>query len=226
MNLYQLFLHMTERFVGHRVDSLSPIRGFSLETCTWKPAWYVFQNGKQVYPEGTRNGSFSNSTQGLFRDWDIGIFRFLNRNSISNFHSSGGKCTCYNFISALQTHPEIKHDAYCRMWWRKLSGVTRSRRRNAWTSCLWVGWYLATALRWKNSWNIFLCCRHHRPYGINAMLIPQFILYRSTFFDKFFEVKRNVIHTVHSPWSYAFCLSNWKTFSQTGRWWLPKNLKL
>ena len=70
------------------------------------------------------------------------------------------------------------------MWWKKLSGVTRSRRKNARTSCLWIGWYLVNALRWKYSWNNFLCCRHQGPYGIWAGLILQSILHRSAFLTR------------------------------------------
>ena len=183
---------MTERFFGHCVDSFSPMRSFPLETSTWEPAWYIFQNGKQVHPECSRNGSFSSPMHGRFRDWDIGIVRFLNSNSISNFHNSGGKCTCNDVISALaHSLANIKYDTYCWMWWKKLSGVIRSRRKNAWTSCLWIGWYLFTVLWWKYSWNNFLCCRHHGPYGIRARLILQFILHRSAFFCQVLCGERN-----------------------------------
>ena len=87
-------------------------------------------------------------------------------------------------------HSKIKNDTYCRTRWRKSSGVTRSRRRNAWTSCLCIGWYFVTALRWKYSWNNLLCLHHIWPYGLRPRAKRQFILQRSvSIFEKFLEVK-------------------------------------
>ena len=148
----------------------------------WKPApgnqLGTYCRIGKVYPEGSRNAGLRSSTHDHLRDWDIGIVRFLNVNSISNFHNSGCKCTCYNLLATWHIQ---RLSTYCRMCWKKLSGVTRSRRKNAWTSCLSIGWYLATALRWKYSWNDFLCLRHHRPYGIMIMAIPRPILHWTVF---------------------------------------------
>ena len=229
MNLsrYQLFLHVTEWVFGHYVASFFPTRCFLLETCTRKPAWYIFQKGKHVYQEGSWNASFSNSAQDHFRDCDIGIVRFLNRNPISNFHNCGSKCTCRN--SLIPSQSWIKLDAYCRMWWKKFSGVTRSRRKNAWTSFRWIGWYLVTALRWKYLWNDVLCFRHHDPYGIKTMLILKPILHQTAFLKLssliWGEIKNVMIHTVQSTSSSASCLSNLMISSRTDRWWFPRSLK-
>ena len=181
MNLYQLFFRIGERFFGHNVVNFSPTRSFLLETCAWKPAWYVFQNRNQVYPESSRNAGSTKSIQNLFGDWNIGIVSLTNGNSISNFHDSGVKCACYHLMSALEKKHINRGDTYCWMWWKKLSGVTRSRCKKDWTSCLWIGWYLVTALRWKFSWNNLLCFRHHEPYGCTAKLIVQFILQQTAF---------------------------------------------
>jgi len=109
-----------------------------------------------------------------------------------------------HFISTLEKS-QNKPDAYCRMWWRKLSGVSSSRRKSARTSRLWIGRYLDTALTLKYSWNDLLCFRHHMPYGRRAMLKSHSILKRAFFFHKS-EVKEiryiqfNNHRQSHSVW--------------------------
>ena len=108
------------------------------------------------------------------------------------------------------------HDAYCRMWWMKLSGVKSSRRKKAWTSRFWIGWYLNSSLWWKNSWKVRLYFFHSAPYGENRKAKPHFILAK-----KIWKVLRRrnilVIHTVQPSWEVAFCRSSLKTFARTGR---------
>ena len=108
------------------------------------------------------------------------------------------------------------HDAYCRMWWRKLSGVTSSRRKKAWTSRFWIDWYLNTSLWWKNSWNVRLYFFHAAPYGRKGKAKSHFILEQT---KKVWKIVRwrNIIHTVQPTWAIAFCRSSLKTSSRTGR---------
>ena len=71
-------------FFGHKLVNfqVSPTRSFLLETCTWKPGGYIFQNGRQVYQERLLECQLQ---QRHSRPLPRLIVRFLNRNSISNF---------------------------------------------------------------------------------------------------------------------------------------------
>ena len=114
------------------------------------------------------------------------------------------------------------YGAYCRMWWRKLSGVTSSRRKNAWTSRFWIGWYLATSLWWKNSWNVRLYFFHAAPYGRKGKAKSHFILQQmnqrfNNHFERFVRWKEYKIPTVQPTWAIAFCQSSLQTFYRTGR---------
>ena len=54
-----MLLHVAKRFFNHSFVKFSPIRRFFLETCTWKPAWYIRQDGEKVHKEGSRNRGFT-----------------------------------------------------------------------------------------------------------------------------------------------------------------------
>ena len=88
---YQLFFHMMERFINYNFANPSQICSFPFETGTWKPAWYILQDRKRVYQEGSRNPSFSKSIQCYLGERDIGVVRVLNVDSIYNLHTSSSE---------------------------------------------------------------------------------------------------------------------------------------
>ena len=63
---YQLFFHIAERCFGHGCVDFSPMCSFLLKSCAGKPAWDIFQDREEVYPEGPRDCGFINSIQGFF----------------------------------------------------------------------------------------------------------------------------------------------------------------
>ena len=152
---------------------------FLLETCPWKPAWDILQDRKQIYPEGSRNSALIKSLHGLFGECDKGIVRLLNFDSICNAQNSSAKQACFQMILLVPRQSQTKQMTYCLMWWKKLSGVTSSRRKKAWTSRCWVGRYWETVFIWKCSWKAFLCFRHDTPYGRRGKMKSDFMLPRT-----------------------------------------------